>query len=723
MNIFSVSGLINTITVLVLGALVYFKDTKKEINVRYAQFCLFVAIWSLCYCFWQAAVKHDTALFWVRALMSGAIFIPISFLHFVVLLLGIYPRKRKIVRIGYLFFLVFFLSNLGPWFIKDVVPKMFFPFWPAPGPVFALFLVVWISYCFYACYLLITHYKGFSGINREQIKYVLIGILIGYVSGSTNYFLWYDIPIPPYGNFIVPGFVGMMAYAIVRYRLMDISIVLTRTGIFIAVYTLILGLPFAVAVWLKAWLIDTFGAGWWMMPLGLMAILATIGPFVYIGLERKAEEKLLKEQRRYQQTLKQASIGMTRIRNLHKLLDLITHIVTKTVKISFAAVYLYDQHDNEYKLQVSRDKGHSLIPKIVGDDPLIAWLLGKHDPVIFEEMKRQVQDSGDETSRKVVESMHQMNASVVIPSFLEYRLIGFIVLGDKLSRQMYTIEDLNVFQVLATQAALAIENAQFYEEAKVMQEQIAQAEKMATIGTMADGLSHQINNRFYALSLIASDTIDTIKVTDTSQCTPEVRQMIAEINKALERIQANVTQGGEVVKGILKYTRKGEEGFEKLTLDQILNGTLDMIQFKIRLSEVDIIRNYPKDAPMIYGNLVQLQEVFFNFIDNAYDAIMERRAMLKEEGYRGRISVSIKNANEKYVGIYIEDNGMGVKDQNNKKLFTPFFTTKTSSRKGTGLGLYVIRRIITDIHRGTISFESAYQSGTRFTVELPIAHT
>ena len=67
---------------------------------------------------------------------------------------------------------------------------------------------------------------------------------------------------------------------------------------------------------------------------------------------------------------------------------------------------------------------------------------------------------------------------------------------------MYTPEDLDVFQVLATQAALAIENAQFYDEAKEMQAQIAQTEKMATIGTMADGLSHQINNRFYALSLL-----------------------------------------------------------------------------------------------------------------------------------------------------------------------------------------------------------------------------
>ncbi|MFH1867575.1 MAG: HAMP domain-containing sensor histidine kinase, partial [Candidatus Omnitrophota bacterium] len=71
--------------------------------------------------------------------------------------------------------------------------------------------------------------------------------------------------------------------------------------------------------------------------------------------------------------------------------------------------------------------------------------------------------------------------------------------------------------------------------------------------------------------------------------------------------------------------------------------------------------------------------------------------------------------------IVIQDNGMGVRDDDKQKLFTPFFTTKTSSRKGTGLGLYVIKKIITDTHKGKITFESEHAVGTRFILELPIA--
>jgi signal transduction histidine kinase len=132
------------------------------------------------------------------------------------------------------------------------------------------------------------------------------------------------------------------------------------------------------------------------------------------------------------------------------------------------------------------------------------------------------------------------------------------------------------------------------------------------------------------------------------------------------------------------------------------------------------VRNFSADIPKIKGNFIQLQEAFFNLIDNAYDATVERRDLNKEECFKGRITISAagKDAN---LEIVIEDNGIGVKDEDRKKLFTPFFTTKISARKGTGLGLYVIRRIIADTHKGKISFDSAYMHGSRFTIELPAA--
>ena len=720
LSIYAFFAYLTSLVTLLLSFLVYSKNRKNPINISFALWTLSGAIWSFGLASHAISTSKSMAIYWDRILHGTATLVPVFFLFFVLAILGKIKTHKKILVLAFIIDLIILSFANSKFFISDELPKLYFSYFPEPGIIYYVFTVMFIIYVVYACYLLIKEYICSSGVRRNQLKYLFLGSGLAFIGGSTTFPLVFNIRVFPYGIFLIPPYSAIIAYAILKHRLMDIRVAITRTGIFVAVYTLILGLPFALAGWFKDDLINIFGAHWWKIPLGLMAILATAGPFIYIYVERKAEERLLREQKRYQDVLRQASLGMTRIRNLKKLLNLITHIVTKTVRISYVGIYLYNKDTDEYVLQVSRDKGRMPVPKLNFDNPLISWIAFKREPLVYEEIKRQMQDFTDPIYKHLEENMRLLTASVVLPSFLEDKFMGFIVLGDKMSGQIYTPDDLDVFEILASQAALAIENAQFYEEAKEMQGQIAQAEKMATIGTMADGLSHQINNRFHALSLIAGDTIDTIKLTDTSKCTPEVKEMITQINHALERVQANVMQGSEVVKGILKYSRKGEEGFEPLSIDQILDATLEMVQYKVKLSDIDIVRNYPKDTPKIKGNLTQLEEVFFNFIDNAYDAIMERRDLLKENAYRGRITVGARPKDSK-LEIVIEDNGLGIKGENDKKMFTPFFTTKTSSRKGTGLGLYVIKRIITDSHQGRITFESQYKVGTRFFVELPIA--
>jgi signal transduction histidine kinase len=712
--------LITSTYALVLGIFVYTKNPRSKINKSFAITSTLFSFWILDNFFMGLTNSHFLAR---NVYALGSLLFP-SVLIFTSEFCGNSVSKiRKVVywAIGSLFFILSFTKL----FIKEIISVKLGTFEGTYGIIFYFWSAYMTLFIIYTVFVFVKYYRISQGLKKLQIKYVATGFI------STGIFgILVDVILPLLGNknwMAIDStapllYLSFTAYAIIKYRLMDIKIIITRTGIFIAVYTLVLGFPFALALWLKGWLIGMSGANWWMLPLGLMAALATLGPFIYIYLQGKAEERLHREQRRYQDILKQASLGMTRIRDLRKLLSLITHIVTKTVKIAYIAIYLYNRETDEYILVVSRDKGRVGIPKLTPDNPLVNWIVFKREPLIYEEIKHLMLDSKDATYKHLEKNMRLLTAAVIIPIFLEDRFMGFIVLGEKISGQIYTPEDLNVFQVLASQSALAIENAQFYNETKKMQEQIAHAEKMATIGTMADGLSHQINNRFYALSLIAGDTIDTIKMTNTSKCTPEVKEMIGQINHALERVKVNVMQGAEVVKGMLKYSRPQDKAFETLTLDQIIDGTLDMVQYKVRLSELDIVRDYPKDTPKIKGNLAQLIEVFFNFIDNAYDSIVERRELLKEEGYRGRIVISTHpKIEEGVLEIVVEDNGIGIKEQDSKKIFTPFFTTKTSSRKGTGLGLYVIRRIIAELHKGKIAFESQYKVGTRFIIELAIA--
>jgi signal transduction histidine kinase len=343
---------------------------------------------------------------------------------------------------------------------------------------------------------------------------------------------------------------------------------------------------------------------------------------------------------------------------------------------------------------------------------LVQMLKETQNPIVYDEIKQRTQDYGDLKLARLEAELKAIDAAIVVPSFIDEKLVAILVMGNKISGKTYSSDDLSVFSILANQSALAVENAQFYEEMKNTHAQLLKAEKMATIGTLADGLSHQINNRLHAMGFIAGDALDTLKLGHNLPMSLEVKEMILDLEHALNRIESNVQQGGEIVQGLLKYTRKDDASVKDISLDQLIEAALDMTQFKIKPGEISISHEYSSDLPKIHGNFTQLQEVFFNLIDNAYDAMMQRKAELKEANYSPTIKIKAAGGSNGHLDVIVEDNGIGIQEQDKEKIFTPFFTTTLSSKKGTGLGLYVIQRLIEENHKGKVVYESKYKQGT-----------
>ena len=414
-------------------------------------------------------------------------------------------------------------------------------------------------------------------------------------------------------------------YTIIKFQLLDIEIAITRVGIFVVVYTLVLGIPFGFGL-------KYIGIGSWLIPCSLMAVLATVGPFIYLFIQKKAEDKLLEEQRRYQATLRQASLGMGQIKDLKRLLNLIVHVVTRAVKIQNCKIFLLHEESSKYILKAKKGKELSdkEISSLSVESPIVNYFQQIKDPLVYQEIKQRARNSKENDLNCMVTILEDLKAALVVPSFIENKLIAIITLGEKKSGQPYSYDDFAVFSILANQSALAIENALYYDDMQRTQEQLFKAEKMATIGTMADGLSHQINNRLHAMGFISGDILDTIKLKKKENVSPETKEILDEIQEGLERIQDNVTRGGEIVGGLLKYTRKGDQGFSSVDLKELIKAAMEMAQFKVRVSEFKLIEDFDeKKIPKIRGNFTQLQEVFFNLIDNAYDAMMQRKEELK----------------------------------------------------------------------------------------------
>jgi len=713
MTIYTISSLFAFLFSILLSLLVWFKANEKEKRLAFVYIALMAGVWSLFPFVSSISTDDKMTLLCVRIVYLAAIFTGPAFLNFGFMIIDVKSnsRERLINRYGFwsgFIFIPFVFTSL---FIQTVYKNL--PYYSLkPGPLYILFLLNFFFLCSYVFVRLFMSFMQSKGLRRNQYKYIFVAYFLAFISALIHFATIYGFKeIFPH-DLLVIACMGILAYAVVKYRLMNIEMAFVNTGIFLIIYTLVLGIPFYF-----------YAGGYHLISLLVMLVLATTGPFIYLYFQRKAADHLLAEQRRYQATLRQASAGMGKIKDLKKLLNMIVYVLTHAIQIEHALVYIYDERQKKYVLAATKRKsGHSqFIGSIEESSPLVKYLLENKNPVIFEEIKQKALSYNNTQLIQIEHIIASLDGALIIPIFIDQSIVAIIIMGKKESGKYYTDDDLGVFSILANQTALAIENAQFYEDMKFTHEQLFQAEKMATIGTMADGLSHQINNRFHALGFIAGDALDTIQMNQKELSPDEMKEVLAELERAFVRVQDNVVQGGEIVQGLLRYTRKGDAGFAAVDVQAVFKSALEMAQFKIKTDQLKIIHNYdPVTIPKIKGNFTQLQEVFFNLIDNGYDAMMQRKSEMKEPGFQPTLIVRVlKEGN--YAQIIFEDNGIGVKEEDMHKLFTPFFTTKLSSKKGTGLGLYVIKKIVEDNHSGRVEMVSKYMQGTQMKLRLPIA--
>ena len=482
----AIAGAIVFITSLICGLLVIIKTRINSLRLLWVLFNVAVSLWGLGLFIGFSTKDAETTLFWSRFLNLSAVWIPIFFFHFVV----IFTQRSKKSEL-FVYYLVtvayFFTSIIVPsWFIPSVSKKLLFMYYPDSGYLYYFFPVLFVSLLGYALLLLFIELKKSTGTRANQIRYLILGYLIGFSGGSTTFPMVFNIPIPPLGSYIFPAHVLLSTYAIVKFRLMDVRVAITRAGISFFVYAFALGVPF----WFGYRLI---GTRYWYAPIGLMAALALVGPFIYNLLTSKAENVILAEQKRYQKILRRASNRMKHIHNLDKLLELIVDVISKAVKVNYVAAYLNEPENHRYVLKAFRDSGTKIPREFKEDHPLIKYLKAKDEPFIYEEMPEEIKKSLGEAGE----------IGLIVPSGDELSLVGFLVMGHKSNGSLFSEGDINTFSIISNQASTQVINCLHTENAKKEQERTYKAERLSTIGAMATGVAHQFRNRLNNFVTIA----------------------------------------------------------------------------------------------------------------------------------------------------------------------------------------------------------------------------
>lgn len=724
MSWLAVSAILAFVSNVAIGAFVLLRSHRNRRNIYFASMTFCMALASAVDVLVQGTtLVRNYALLVDRISYVGASFVPSTFLAFGMWLVGKpFPR---IIRWCFAVSAVFAVLGFTPLMVVDVQVQ---PFREIPGPIYPFFVVYFAGSLAAGIGLVWRAARTSAPGHRNQLRYILIASTTGLVAFLVFALITYKWNIPPIYYLLEIAVVLTLAHAIVRHRLMDVNIALTRVAVFVLVYAPLLVLPIGLAKLFESPLAQNLGSNWWIAPVLAEAVVAIGGLVMYRYVRQKAEGRLLAEQREYQSTLRRASEGMTRIRRLGRLLRLTVGVLTRTVGLTHVAIYLQDIETKRYTLHAARGKDASAnIGSLDASDPLFGYLLVHKSAVVFDELRLQRQQMADPGLREVEASMHKLDAALVIPSFVHDRLLGFVVMGTKLSGRMYTDDDLKILMTLASQAGLAIENARFYEAEKERQAEMFHTAQLASLGTMAGAMGHQINNRFHAELVMAGTLVALWENVNLEEVPEHLRKLVEKTRVMLKKIQDDATRGGDIVKTLLNFSRPGK--MDRIGIVTGINLAKDLAQYRVEFAEIECEVVSENPLPEMNGNANQLAEMFFNLLANGYDAIQGKKEAIKSgqmsvvgaQAYRGKIGISVSAAAKEgaaWLQVVVHDDGIGIRPEDLSRLFVPFYTTKATSQKGTGLGLYVIKRIIEN-HGGKIDVSSAYGQGTTFTIRLP----
>ncbi len=260
------------------------------------------------------------------------------------------------------------------------------------------------------------------------------------------------------------------------------------------------------------------------------------------------------------------------------------------------------------------------------------------------------------------------------------------------------------------------ERQRMEEERQRLQAQLVQAQKLESIGTLASGVAHEINNPIMGVMNYAQLILDKVGPDNP------VAEYATEIGKATDRIAT-------IVKNLLSFARIDKQAHSPARLYDIVEGTLSLIGVVLRHDQIDLVVAVPEDLPRISCRSQQIQQVIMNLLTNARDALNERYPKHDENKRVVVTAREIENsecgawntegdAPRSWVRLTVEDHGAGIPEAVRGRIFDPFFTTKPRD-KGTGLGLSISHGIVKE-HGGGLWVESEVSQWTRFHMDLPL---
>jgi two-component system sensor histidine kinase HydH len=701
MNILALPSALAFTMNLTLCLIVLSSNPKNMAHRLFACFVLSFATWNIGEFIMINSANPIRAILGVKVIFVGLIFAPLFFLHFSFFFpFRIESRWARGWNLLFLYMMpvailvTFFLAfQIDIERFEELRSIFYYGLLFQEPLIFLIFigLAALLSgiYIYWGIENLI-HSLRTARIHRQklQIKYLIFGIISMAIAGTiinlSNYFLKLGWPI-----FFLASLYSILvsfffAIALIRYRLLDIHLIIrggilysSVSGLILAIYVLVIK-NIGEAISQKA-----YGRSLLVESALILALVFMLRPF-----QRKIEDWIDRffymERIRFRTKLSEFSRQLTELVDLDEVTRITIHSITQTLHVDHVAFFFQKKEEDDYLPFFRIEPPEEM--KYPSRHPFVERIESNRRAVDLEHLR----ENGE--NMEEIDSLIERGWVVVAPFFLEERLLGFTLLGRKRSQKDYTEEELNLLETFLNQAALAISRALIYRDMSLKDKQIMQAEKMAAIGELAAGIAHEIRN---PLGIITGSA-ETIQKHKDQKVQEEMIDYILEESKRINGL----------VGSFLDFARPKEPQLVSCDLREILEKILLLLSPRARTLKVEIKKEIPQSPLRVSVDPEQIRQAFTNLGVNALEAMPKG----------GALRIAVQKDGKERVSVRFSDTGKGIPKEIQAKVFDPFFTTKDG---GTGLGLSIAHRIITQ-HGGKITFEGGEERGSTFIIILPL---
>lgn len=560
-----------------------------------------------------------------------------------------------------------------------------------------LIISVILSITFFILALL----KEKSKVERQQLKWLLFGFLIGPLS----FVILWVLPILFTGKALVPEELIMIllcaipitfAIAIIKYHLLNIDEVLNRSivyGIVIAILLLI----YSALIILSVYLLDLPDQSL------ISAIAAVILALLFQPLKTKVQTFVDKKFFRINYNFrKELSRFTENIKDYNDVNSLSEYLIQEIDSLFPVEKIAFSELDNKTgKLSVITQKNFDQISdKILHIKP--ETLARKWFQVAA--VKNKVED-GANISTIFQNTLVRWKISLIVPiKSVKDELFGFIILGSKKSGVKFSPEDVDFLKEIGINAGTTIERIKLQEQ--LIREKLA-AEKLEELNQQksmfVSQVSHELKTPLTSIKMFSEMLLENERsISNKSKIHLEI---IEGESDRLTRLINNVLDFSKIEKGVKEYS------FREIHFDKIVQDVIDLMRYTIKMKGFNLKSNIALFDDVVCGDADALKQAIENLISNAIRFSTENKEIIISTFSR-----------ENFACVSIKDNGIGIAQNDIDKIFDPYFRSDDAKLKkidGTGLGLHIVKDVI-EQHKGKIQIESLVGNGSNFTLCIPV---